>query len=110
MAVPNSPGRQGMGAASRATPKATSPSFVQPYSPGWLDRLIDWADRLPGPSWLAYLIAAAFLALLLSVAHWVLPPGSAWTFIPIHLVLAAGVPAAPALVDYVDPWLSSTGA
>ena len=32
----------------------------RPYAPGWLDRLIDWIDRMPGPNWvypLALLVA-----------------------------------------------------
>ena len=31
-----------------------------PYPPSWVDRLMAWIDRLPGPPWLFYL--AAFLA------------------------------------------------
>jgi hypothetical protein len=24
---------------------------VLPYAPSWVDRMTDWVDRLPGPSW-----------------------------------------------------------
>jgi hypothetical protein len=27
-------------------------SFERPYAPGWLDRLTDWVDRMPGPNFL----------------------------------------------------------
>jgi hypothetical protein len=27
-------------------------NFERPYSPGWLDRLTDWVDRMPGPNFL----------------------------------------------------------
>ena len=25
-------------------------NFERPYPPGWLDRLTDWVDRMPGPN------------------------------------------------------------
>ncbi len=31
------------------TARETS-NFERPYPPGWLDRLIDWVDRMPGPN------------------------------------------------------------
>lgn len=39
-----------------AKPKSTlrsargTTNFERPYSPGWLDRLTDWVDRMPGPN------------------------------------------------------------
>ena len=27
-------------------------NFERPYPPGWLDRLTDWVDRMPGPNFL----------------------------------------------------------
>lgn len=35
-----------------------------PYAPSWVDRLLDWIDRLPLPAWLFYLIVL-FIALLI---------------------------------------------
>ena len=46
-----------------------------PYSISWLDHVIDWVDRLPGPWWLLYLAAAAL---------------SAFVFVAIHLAAAEG--------------------
>lgn len=41
---------------SQAPASGTSPAaFIPPYSPSWYDRLARLIDRLPGPSWLAYL-------------------------------------------------------
>jgi hypothetical protein len=35
-------------------------NFERPYSPGWLDRLTDWVDRMPGPNLLYCLGLLAF--------------------------------------------------
>jgi len=48
---------------------------AMPYSVSWLDHLIDWVDRLPGPAWLAYLVAVA---------------ASAAAFVGVQLVAADG--------------------
>jgi hypothetical protein len=37
-------------------PSAEQPAFTPPYPPSWYDRLARRIDRLPGPSWLAYLL------------------------------------------------------
>lgn len=31
---------------------------LPPYAPGWLHRLIDLIERLPGPTWAAYVVIA----------------------------------------------------
>jgi hypothetical protein len=38
----------------------------RPFKPSWLDRLTQWFEALPGPSWLAYLILFLILG---SIAH-----------------------------------------
>jgi hypothetical protein len=41
-------------------------SETGPYTPGWLDAIVAWIERLPGPIWAAYtvlsLIAVAVVA------------------------------------------------
>ena len=40
-----------------------------PYPPSWVDRLIDWVERRPGPAWLFYAgLAVVELWLFLRVA------------------------------------------
>jgi len=54
----------GFAPASGAPPVA----FLPPYSPSWYDRLARRIDRLPGPSWLAYvLLAGAGMLVLVGV-------------------------------------------
>lgn len=37
----------------------------------WIDRLVHWVDRLPGPAWLFYLVSTAALTLLITVVLWI---------------------------------------
>jgi hypothetical protein len=39
-----------------SAPSAEQPAFAPPYPPSWYDRLARRIDRLPGPTWLAYLL------------------------------------------------------
>jgi hypothetical protein len=40
---------------------------VRPYAPSWVNRIIDRIDRLPGPTWAAYLaIGAGFLVIAIA--------------------------------------------
>ncbi len=50
-----------------------------PYPPSWLDRLIGWIRRLPGPTWLSYSVLFVVVALLNHTARWIdgsLQPGT----------------------------------
>ncbi len=55
------------------------PKSEIPYPRSWIDRLIQWIDRIPGPSWLFYVAALLAFALLNNAIFWVdgsLAPGS----------------------------------
>jgi hypothetical protein len=50
-----------------------------PFAPSWIDRSIGWIDRLPGDTWLFYLLSLLVIQLLLHVIFWVdgsVPVGS----------------------------------
>jgi hypothetical protein len=49
-------------------PKVATPAFIPPYPPSWLNRLIDWIDRRPGPAWLSYLMAVVVLEAIFLLA------------------------------------------
>lgn len=52
---------------------------IPPYPPSWVDRLINWVDKLPGPAWIAYLGGLLTAILLSHAVRWIdgsLPPGS----------------------------------
>jgi hypothetical protein len=68
--------RAGTTTKLRSAPVSAAPlgpaPFVPPYPPSWLNRLIAWIDRRPGPAW-AYYAAAVFLSgTILIVAQWLL--------------------------------------
>ena len=47
-----------------------SESVAQLYPPGWVDRFTDWVKRLPGPSWLFYLLLWLALFLMANAIKW----------------------------------------
>lgn len=36
-------------------------SGVRPYAPSWLDSLVGWIERVPGPAWLPFSVIAVFI-------------------------------------------------
>lgn len=68
------------GAAARVTPDD------RPYSPSWVDFLMRRIAALPGPTWLAYLIALPVCMFIASAEGWL---GSVSTFPEIDLAQAA---------------------
>jgi hypothetical protein len=74
----------------------------RPYEPGWIDRLGQAVERLPGPDYLPYLlVAAAFVAVVVGIkwADGTYPVG---TVFPFHLVYATTGVAYIALIRYLD--------
>jgi hypothetical protein len=49
------------GGAARGSRTAAA---ARPYPPSWLNRLIAWIERLPGPPWLAFVLIGAVSCLL----------------------------------------------
>ena len=41
-----------------------------PYPGSWIDRLIQWIARIPGPTWLFYIVALLVFALLNNAVFW----------------------------------------
>lgn len=78
------------------------PNQPDRFAPSWVDRVTDWIDRLPGPTWVAY--AAVFVILLVAAnaAGWIdgnLPIGS----LDLYLSSLAVYPvAALASIHYLD--------
>ena len=55
---------------AETTPAEATTPAVRPYAPSWLNVLIDWIERAPGPPWAAYVVLG-----LVSVA---LSVGQGW--------------------------------
>jgi hypothetical protein len=71
----------------------------RPYAPAWLHRLIDWIDRLPVPTWIAYLVIAIVSILVIHTQVWMIgaaPVGTFdvantyWGVLPVALIWTAG--------------------
>ncbi len=45
-------------------------AVAQPYPSSWVDRFADWVKRLPGPSWLFYLVLWLALFLMANAIKW----------------------------------------
>jgi len=42
-----------------------------PFPSSWIDSLIAWIDRLPGPVWLVYLLGTVTIAFLSNAIFWI---------------------------------------
>ena len=72
------------------------------YPPSWVDRLDDWLDALPGPTWRIYAVFALLLVLINAVIKWAdgaYPPG---TFHPFHVVVMISGVWYMGLIHYLD--------
>jgi hypothetical protein len=77
-------------------------SSALPYPPSWVDRFMDWVQRLPGPAWLFYLGIALVLVLIRTIVAWSdgsLPVG---TFSPLHIFFMGGGVYLLFLLHYLD--------
>ncbi len=48
----------------------TASPVERPYAPSWINILIDWIERAPGPSWVAYLVLGSVGVVLSVVQGW----------------------------------------
>jgi hypothetical protein len=64
--------------------EALHPSTDLPYLPSWIDRLIEWIEKLPGPVWLFYIIAVLMIALLINAIFWIDGSAPAGSFDPFN--------------------------
>ncbi len=70
------------------------------YEAGWMDRLIDWVDRLPVPYWLVYGgLGVIFIAVILAV-HWSNDPSQ--TLHPIYLLMGSAIPYVLLAIHHLD--------
>lgn len=72
------------------------------YPPSWVDRLVDWIDRLPGPPWAAYVVMSLLLIIGYAAIQWASGAYPIGTFHRIHVFLGIGIPFTLALLHYLD--------
>lgn len=87
----------------RDRPRAESDAaFVPPYPPSWVDRLTGAVDRLPGPAWLAYLIAAAIAVTLQLALQSTTADYRAGPFLPFQVWLLGYFAYLMGMIHYLD--------
>jgi hypothetical protein len=72
---------------------------ARPYAPSWVDILMGWIARAPGPTWLAYLV---LLAISLTVAAFEGLLSATGTLDPIQLVYGFFFVTPLAMLHYLD--------
>lgn len=73
-----------------------------PYPPSWIDRFTRWLDRVPGPAWVYYVIAAIILAVAHALAHWQVGAYPVGTFDAFHVWFMVELVFIVAFVYYLD--------
>lgn len=91
--------RSGRGRTAALAGPRPAVTFVPPYPPSWLDRLIDRIGRVPGPAWWPYAASILLLVGLLGLTQRLADPGS---FDPGALVFAIYPAYIVALTRYLD--------
>jgi len=89
-------------AAKPRPPAGSSPAFVPPYPPSWIDRLTGWVDRLPGPAWAFYLVVGVGVGFAGSAIEWMEGAYPAGTFNPLHVWAFGNFAYLLALIHYLD--------
>ncbi len=75
--------------------------FEAPYAASWLDRLIDWIDRLPGPTWPLY-AAVGLLSAVIFVTIQSDQGAYANGVRPFHIFISLQPLISVAFIDYLD--------
>ena len=90
LATDAEPKQAGRKRAKRASaPAAEQPAFTPPYPPSWYDRLARRIDRLPGPSWLAYLVLGVAGMLVLTGFQMLAGGYHPGKYLALHLFLGS---------------------
>ena len=66
-----------------------SDEFNAPYNPSWINHLTSWVERLPGRSWMYYLVTWLVTLLVLTAIMWIEGAQPVGTFLLPHVYLTA---------------------
>jgi hypothetical protein len=80
---------------------SNSDNLLQLYPPSWVDHFIDWVGRLPGPSWLFYLVLWLSLFLMANAVKWLDGSRPLGTIEPFYTVGASDGVYFLALMHYL---------
>ncbi len=77
-------------------------SAPYPYSASWVDRLVDWIERISGPPWAFYTGVSLVLIIGFAGLQWAWGAYPVGTFHRIHVFLGVGIPFMLGLLHYLD--------
>ena len=75
---------------------------TRPYAPSFIDRFMDFVERLPYPYWLTYLVLFLLQSLIIFVLTWVVGWEPAFTFNPLVFIFPIWQWGSLALMTYLD--------
>lgn len=79
-----------------------NPSITRPYAPSFLDRFMDFVERLPAPYWVTYLVLFIAQSIIAHILAWVDGWLPAFTFSPISLLFPVWLWGPLALMTHLD--------
>ncbi len=77
-------------------------SMEKPYNPSWIDRFNDWVERLPGGTWVFYLLFAIAQILVQVLFLWLDGGLHAQELAPIIIFNGLATPFLLALIQFLD--------
>jgi hypothetical protein len=72
------------------------------YPPSWYDKFAAWVNRLPGPSWVAYLILVLLIAGVGAIIQMFDDPSQPELFPPIAILAYFQIAYVLSLIDFLD--------
>ncbi len=75
---------------------------VRPYAPSWLNHLLDWIERLPGPTWAIYGVFAVLAAVGGHYELWSSGRKPVGEFDPAQVFWGVYLPAQLWIIQYLD--------
>ena len=72
------------------------------YTPSYLNRLADWVEKLPGPSWIYYFGLGLILLAIQSMTAWYEGAVPVRVFLPTYIFLAAAISFILAAIPFFD--------
>lgn len=75
---------------------------IRPYPPSFLDKFMEFIERLPSPYWLTYLVLFIVQSILVHVLAWITGWLPAYTFSPISLIFPLWLWGPLALMTHLD--------
>jgi hypothetical protein len=75
---------------------------IPPYPPSWFNKFSTWVSRLPGPSWVAYLVIVLLIASVGAIIQMLENPSQSIVYPPIAILTFFQIGYVLSLMDFLD--------